>query len=183
MFGFIAALVSFVAVATDAGRVGGITARNRSRAEKNGDAYYYDGRNKIRSTQTDEICIMEYYGGQKLVGVKTGRVYKNYDDERTDKFIRERNAKFEENGTPLFYRRCKPYRECGGKIMDYHLYERETGRPFKVLSPVNLLNKSRISIDDSKFTIVYLDEDNEMRSLSEYNAVPKKWYLNYKLGI
>lgn len=183
MFGFIAAIVSFVAVATDAGRVGNITAGNRSRAEKNGDVYYYDGKNKMRSTETGEICMMNYCGGQKLIGVKTGRVYKNYAAERLEKYIKERNAEFEADGVPIYYRWCTPYTDVGGELKFIHLFEKETDRPFNVVSRNNLCKKPYPMYDDSKFTIVYLDENNNMKPLSEFNFIPSKWYLRYKMGI
>lgn len=182
MFGFIAVLVSFVAVATDAGRVGGITAGNRSRAEKNGDVYYYDGRNKMRSTETGEICMMDYHGGQKLIGVKTGRVYKNYAAEKTEKFMRECNARFEADGVPIYYRWCTPYTDNHGNMKFIHLFEKKTDRPFKVLCQYARKGKYNLP-DEEHFTIVYLNENNGMKSLNEYANIPSKWYLRYKMGI
>lgn len=185
MFSIVALIVSFIAASAEAGRVGDITSRNRYHAKENGDVYYIDGQGKWRSTETNEQLFQQYIGGNRLVGLKTGRVYKDYDAERVDKFIKEQNAKFEKDGVPIYYRKCIPYNYKNGERRNYHLFEKKTGRPFNVVSRLKL-EKSKNPwqpFSDEEFTIEYLDEHNDMKGTREYGFVSSKWYLYYKLGV
>ena len=185
MFSIIASIATFITAATEAGRVGNITCENRYQAKKNNKIYYIDGRGKWRSTETNEQLFQQYTGGNKLVGLNTGKIYKDYDAERIDKFIEERNAKFDADGAPIYYRKCNPYLYKNGEYRNYHLFEKKTNRPFKVISKFKLEKREYWCqpLSDEEFTIEYLDESNNMNGMKEYGFVPSKWYLTYKLGI
>lgn len=185
MLGAIAAIIAFAAASTEAGKIGNTTIRNRNDAIKSGSVYYIDGNGKWRATSTNEILYQQYSGGNKLVGVSTGKVYKDYDDERIDNFIREQNEKFEKAGVPIYYKKCTPYLYKDGKYKKYHLFEKKTDKPFKVLSKYKLVKKKNPCepFSDEEFTIKYLDEFNGMKETGEYGFVPSKWYIYYKLGV
>jgi len=179
MLGFIASIVTFVAAATEAGKIGNTTRINRDNARYNKEIYYIDGNNKWRSTKTDEILYRDYYGGNnKLVGVETGIIYKDHNTENTINFICKQNEILENKGVPIYWKKCRKYWN-GKEYSTIHLYEKTTGRPFKVLTQ---FAKKGYGLDYNYFVIEYLDENNGMKPVNEYANVPSKWYLNYKMG-
>lgn len=185
MFGAIAAIIAFVTASTEAGRIGNITCENRDQAKRSGSVYYIDGSGKWRSTETNEVLYQQYLGGNKLIGVNTGKVYKDYTADKIDDFIREQNIKFEKAGVPIYYKKCIPYLHKNGQYKNYHLFEKKTNRPFKVISKYKLEKRKYCyqPFSDKEFTIEYLDEFNGMKGTNDYGFVPSKWYMDYKLGI
>ena len=183
MFGVLSAIVAYVTIAYQCSRIGSETAQNKKKAKAESLDYYYGADNKMRAMSTGEIVTMVYEDEErKLIGVHTGRVYKNFTQEKTDKFIMETNQKLFKGGTRVVHKRCPrywdPYKR---RYCDTHLYEISSGRPYKVLLPHVLIPGH--SPDTTRFTIVYLDENKKMDLLSEYSYIPKEYYWNYKLGL
>lgn len=180
MFGVISLIISFFGVAHECGRVGAATVNNRQRAIENGDDCYYTGDHKLKHTQTNETVTHQYLGGHKLVGLKTGTVYRDYEDERVNQYIKEQNERLKNGNSHVFYKRCQKY--WNSKFKTYstcHLYEVSTGKPYKVLMPCV---PGKWTNDESRFTIVYLDENNNMMPTSEVAYIPKEFYSEYLHG-
>ena len=90
--------------------------------------YYYDANGKMRSTLTDEICIMANDCGMlKIQGVKTGRVYENITADKTKKDNLELK-----NNDKYFHYEYFPQWKMYGKICKLPV-ENETGKPFKLM--------------------------------------------------
>lgn len=184
VFDLLGAILTGGVLFAKAGDIGNNTAINRKRARENGDIWYYDGQNKRRSTETNEILTFQYRDGGKIVGVKTGRVYQDIAWERTEKFIKTENAKLESKNSPVYYKRCPRYWDSKNKsYMDVHLYERSTGKPYQILmkyanKKVNGMNL----LDRAHFVIAYLDENNGMKYLGEYKTISNKYYYDYLFG-
>ena len=176
----IGSIVAGLAATTRAAKIGNDTVSSRNNAIRNNEAYYFDGENKRRATSTNEPVTMQYLGGQKLVGLKTGKVYRDYDAEKTYKFLYENNKRLEEKGSRVFYKQCPEYFDRG-QYRDIHLYERSTGRPYSILAK-EIVDHNTLVRDESRFIIVYLDENNGMKSTGEYAYIPKEYYYDYKFG-
>ena len=161
----------------------------KERAKSKGDKIYVDHKGRWRSVETDELTVQNldsYHGVDRHVGIKTGRVYWDAKKERTMKFIEERNKMLEEQGIPIYWKECKPYYNHKTHSMSHvHLYEKDTDRPFQYLCPTTI-KKGVISVTDKDhFTIIYLDENNDMKPLfGEHRTdIPIEWELSYKLGM
>lgn len=179
MFSLIAFIISYISIVYECGKIGNITYKNRLKAKQKGIVYYFTGDNKIKSTKTDEVVMRQYVGGNKLVGVKTGTVYRDYDKERTEEFVKYKNNNLSEN-SPVYYKVCKEYWDPKHKTYkNVHLYEKSTDRPYSVLSPYGL---KKDGTDKTCFTICYLNENDNMKSLSEFAYIPKEYYYNYLFG-
>ena len=174
-----------LAIMNKCGKEGRDTVKNREQAIRNGESWYYDGSNKMRSTDTNEPVIHEYRDGNKLVGVRTGRVYRDYGRERKDDYIKKRNDDLTKNNSPVYLKECPEYYDSKRKAyVKTHLYERSTGRPYDILMMHAVDCRDGISIiDKENFLIVYLDENNGMKPVNEYAKIPNKYYMDYALGM
>lgn len=143
------------------------TRRNRRKAQSNGDIYYWDGENRRRSTDTNEILT---YFDNKLIGVKTGILYIDY----TQKMVDEKNHKMELCGSPVYFGRCKEYWD-GKKMTHYHLRERDTNEMYHIIS--NCVRRD-YNNDFNYFVIGYLDEDHNITGRTK--VIPKSLLKYYK---
>lgn len=158
----------------------------KEKARNKGDKTYIDHKGKHRSVETDECLWNDIYNGaNRYIGQKTGRVYWDYGKEKAIEFIEQRNKMLEEKGVPIYWKLCKPYyNDKLHKMSNIHLYEKETDRPFEYVGYSREKIGNFYFPDYEHFTIVYLDENNDMKSISEFRRdIPIKWELNYKLGM
>lgn len=158
----------------------------KEKARNKGDKTYIDHKGRYRSVDTDEYLWHDIYNGvDRYVGQKTGRVYWDRGKEKVIDFIKQRNKMLDEKGVPIYWKLCKPYYDNKlHKMRDIHLYEKETDRPFEYVGYSQKKSGKFYSSDYEHFTIVYLDENNGMKSVSEYREdIPIKWSMNYRLGM
>ena len=127
MFGTFLTFVLGGIVAGDEIRKGQVTQDNRSTAINSGKRFYYDGNNKQRSTETNEICIMVNEDGfLRMVGVNTGRVYQDITMEKTQK----ENEQLRSLGKKFHYEYFHQW-SINGKVCKLPV-ENATGRPFDI---------------------------------------------------
>jgi hypothetical protein len=69
-------------------------------------------------------------------------------------------------------------------MSNIHLYEKDTNRPFKYFGYSQKKSGKFYFPDYEHFTIIYLDENNDMKPVDEFREdLPIKWELSYKLGV
>ena len=158
--------------------------KRKENAIRDGLDYYFDCNGKRRQTKTDRIVIETFIGGHKLIDSKTMNVIKDYDAIERKEWINETNKKLVDNDSPVFWKECPKYFNAKTKsYKNTHLYERSSGRPYKIVMPVAIDKVGESYVQDkTRFTIVYLDENNGMAPLEETNTVPKELYYRYLFG-
>ena len=112
-----------------------ITKTNKSNAMRNNETTYYDGNNKLRSTQTNEQVHIRFMNGgyTKYIGLHSNTVYKNT--------LNKRNAELK--GKKYIYKEY-PRDKLSTELWKY---DTEKKMPFKVTDHIpNLLFDGYIEI-------------------------------------
>lgn len=83
IFSIIGSVIAGETLLTEHSNKLNITRQNKSNAIKNNEATYYDGNNKLRSTQTNEQVHVRFENGYtKYIGLHSNTVYENTLDKR-----------------------------------------------------------------------------------------------------
>jgi hypothetical protein len=132
MFGILATLLCG-GIATHAWvKNGRLSQEDKKRSKANGESWYYDYDKKVkRSVVTDEIVMVDYYS-DKVIGLKTGRVYEDIKAKREAKWLEDMNKSAAKRGCLCHYRFCPEYRQHNGEMSNICRVDNETGRRFSI---------------------------------------------------
>lgn len=137
---------------------------NRSVAREKKEPIYWDGNNKRRSTETNEIvCWENHTGHTQYVGVKTGRVYRDESQEKLD----ELNYELYKQGKKFMWMEYPQWKLGNGHRERMH-YDFEKGLPYIVKRFSH--GYPLISKEKDDFYIYYITDMNTTVPTPDYNT-------------
>lgn len=132
-----------------------IAMNNKREAFSRGLPVYKDARGKYWATSTGEQCMFyacspRHHGHDVIYGMKTGRVYKDYTQEKMD----EQNREFERQGKPFRLKEYTDVLDTSQKRVSWKstwwLYDLEKNLPYRIKMYYNPLDP------EHRFTKSYL---------------------------
>ena len=177
MFGALISIALFGYLGIDAAMKAGNNTSLRQQARTQGKKYYMDNKNRYRSVDTNEICIIDRDGffhnkHNVCYGIKTGRIV----DDATKNKAAEFNEELEKNGKAYYYKEYSRFNQVRNKNTWYPI-EKETGRPFEIrVQTVYKDSELRPRKVRREINLYYLDD----QKIKDYQSGLEPGYFDYE---
>jgi hypothetical protein len=177
MFGILATIFC-AGIATHAWiRNGRLSQEDKERSKRKGESWYYDYDKKVkRSVVSDEIVTINYHK-DKVIGVKTGRVYEDIRAKRNTEWLKNNNISMAKHGNLCHIAFCPEYRQHNGKIATCCLIDNETGMRFSIDDKWYQKRKMEFPKADELFEINLLNWD--LTPTGETKKISYRYWGNY----
>ena len=137
---------------------------NKYNAKKDNKPYYYDHNNKMRSTETNEICTIifssiDHHGHQVLIGCKTNRVYHDYTLEK----LKKKNDEIRAEGKKYYIKEILNVKQSNSNKSLFMAYDPEKQLYYEIKGSVREKDPKR------KYTVSYYEAPEKKGNMGVFS--------------